>query len=161
FGEVLARRPPSGRVYLPTASYEEMGEWALPAAAQTRYHEVRHALEERNQLDLARPFLRGGIWQGFLAKDGAANLLHKQVILASDKVARAAERAPEKKDEIAVMTRELYRAQCNCSYWHGLFGGLYLNYLRDAVYRHLLVAEAFADAVAGRPAPAWAPGAPT
>jgi alpha-amylase len=55
------------------------------------------------------------------------------------------------------MHEDLYRAQCNCSYWHGLFGGLYLNYLRDTVYRHLLVAEAFADAQLGRPAPAWAP----
>src|SRR5262249_55574442 len=38
--------------------------------------------------------------------------------------------------------------------------GLYLNYLRDAVYRHLLVAEAFADAALGRPAPSWAGGRP-
>jgi len=45
--------------------------------------------------------------------------------------------------------RELYRAQCNCGYWHGLFGGLYLNYLRDAIYRHLIEAEAHAERVLG------------
>ncbi len=156
FAEVLATRPPSGRVYLPTASYEEMGEWALPAAAQTRYGEVRHALEERHELEQARPFLRGGIWQGFLAKYPEANFMHKKMVQVSERVALAADKAPERKDELALATRELYRAQCNCSYWHGLFGGLYLNYLRDTVYRHLLVAEAFADGVLGRPAPAWA-----
>ena len=37
--------------------------------------------------------------------------------------------------------RELYRGQCNCSYWHGAFGGIYLPHLRNAVYRHLIAAE--------------------
>ncbi len=160
FSDVLASRPPSGRIYLPTASYEEMGEWALPAAAQRHYVHVRHALEDRKELDEAKPFLRGGIWQGFLAKYPEANFMHKKMVRVSDKVAHAAAEHPERKDEIAVMERELYKAQCNCSYWHGLFGGLYLNYLRDTVYRHLLVAEAFADAQVGQPAPAWAPNAP-
>ena len=34
FGEYLRSHRPTGRVYLPTASYEEMGEWTLPADAQ-------------------------------------------------------------------------------------------------------------------------------
>jgi 4-alpha-glucanotransferase len=157
FGDVLATRPPSGRVYLPTASYEEMGEWALPAHAQAAYHQVRHDLEERNALDAARPFLRGGIWQGFLAKYPEANFMHKKMVQVSERVQAAAERAPHRQDEVRLAQSELYRAQCNCSYWHGLFGGLYLNYLRDTVFRHLLVAEAFADGLLGRPAPAWAP----
>ena len=33
------------------------------------------------------------------------------------------------------------RAQCNCAYWHGVFGGLYLNYLRFAMHREILEAE--------------------
>ena len=36
---------------------------------------------------------------------------------------------------------ELYRGQCNCAYWHGAFGGLYLPHLRNAVYKHLIKAE--------------------
>ncbi len=35
----------------------------------------------------------------------------------------------------------LGRGQCNCAYWHGIFGGLYLNYLRHAIFYHLLKAE--------------------
>ncbi len=37
--------------------------------------------------------------------------------------------------------QELYRAQCNCPWWHGTFGGIYLPHLRGAVYEHLIAAE--------------------
>ena len=32
----------------------------------------------------------------------------------------------------------LYQAQCNCAYWHGVFGGLYLHHLRSAVFENLI-----------------------
>ncbi len=35
----------------------------------------------------------------------------------------------------------LFRAQCNCTYWHGVFGGLYLHHLRSAVFENLIQAE--------------------
>ena len=37
--------------------------------------------------------------------------------------------------------RAIGRAQCNDSYWHGVFGGLYLRHLRDAVWQNLAEAE--------------------
>jgi alpha-amylase len=37
--------------------------------------------------------------------------------------------------------QELYRAQCNCPWWHGAFGGLYLPHLRNAAYQHLIAAD--------------------
>ncbi len=144
FGTVLRAQPPSGRVYLPTASYEEMGEWALPAAAQPRYLAVRRSLESRGELEAARPFVRGGIWQAFLAKYPEANFMHKRMIAVSAKLERAEVAAGKKLEH---ERHELYRAQCNCCYWHGLFGGLYLNYLRDAVYRHLIEVEIACDKV--------------
>jgi len=148
FGEYLRAHPPTGRVYLPTASYEEMGEWALPAEAQERYHEVRASLKSRDELERARAFFRGGIWQGFLAKYPEANFMHKKMVLVSDKLERAQAKLGDGR-ALDHARRELYRAQCNCCYWHGLFGGLYLNYLRDAVYRHLIEAELHADRVLG------------
>ncbi len=36
----------------------------------------------------------------------------------------------------------LYKAQCNCAYWHGVFGGLYLHHLRSAIFENLIKAEA-------------------
>jgi alpha-amylase len=148
--EYLKTHPPTGRVYLPTASYEEMGEWALPADAQQHYHQVRQSLKDRGELERARAFFRGGIWQGFLAKYPEANYLHKKMVWVSDKLERAeAKLGPEAAHALDHARRELYRAQCNCGYWHGLFGGLYLNYLRDAIYRHLIEAESQAERVLG------------
>ena len=57
FGEYLRSHRPTGRVYLPTASYEEMGEWTLPADAQQHYNEVRQRLKDRGELDGARAVL--------------------------------------------------------------------------------------------------------
>ena len=37
--------------------------------------------------------------------------------------------------------RAVGRAQCNDAYWHGVFGGLYLPHLREALWRELARAE--------------------
>jgi len=44
-------------------------------------------------------------------------------------------------DPLVLARRELYRAQCNCPWWHGAFGGLYLPHLRNAAYHYLIAAE--------------------
>ena len=44
-------------------------------------------------------------------------------------------------------TTDLYRSQCNCPYWHGAFGGLYMPHLRNAIYRHLILAENHIDQI--------------
>ncbi len=46
----------------------------------------------------------------------------------------------------------LYRAQCNCTYWHGVFGGLYLHHLRSAVFENLIEAESILAGLAKKPA---------
>lgn len=45
--------------------------------------------------------------------------------------------------------QRLYRAQCNCPYWHGTFGGLYLPHLRHAVYSQLIQADSLLEQAAG------------
>ena len=40
---------------------------------------------------------------------------------------------------------EIYKAQCNDCYWHGMFGGIYLQFLRFSVYSHLINAEKLID----------------
>jgi alpha-amylase len=47
----------------------------------------------------------------------------------------------------------LWKAQCNCAYWHGVFGGLYLSHLRDAIYENLIRAEDLADRLTGKKFP--------
>jgi alpha-amylase len=44
----------------------------------------------------------------------------------------------------------LYRAQCNCPYWHGAFGGLYLPHLRNAIFSKLIAADTMLERAAGR-----------
>lgn len=144
-GDYLERFPPTGRIYLPTASYEEMTEWALPVEAQLRYQDMLAELEREGRREQWRPFIRAGIWDNFLVKYSEANLMHKRMLWTSNRVHALGER-PE-------ATRELYRGQCNCAYWHGLFGGLYLKHLRQAVFHHLILAERLAEE--GRPA-GWA-----
>ncbi|MCY7418727.1 MAG: alpha-amylase, partial [Chloroflexi bacterium] len=39
----LEHEPPIGRIYLPTGSYAEMGEWSLPAVEGRLYSELLHA----------------------------------------------------------------------------------------------------------------------
>ncbi len=139
----MLSRPAQGRVYLPTASYAEMGEWSLPAASTRIYESLVHELQDRRTYEQYKPFVRGGIWQGFLAKYPEADSMHKRMLQVSDAVEAAAEAAPSGgQNPLLDAKRELYRGQCNCAYWHGLFGGLYLNYLRHGVYSSLIRADA-------------------
>jgi alpha-amylase len=136
FEEVLAKSPRPSRVYLPSTSYREMGEWALPPTAAAEYESLAEELKRQNRFDAAKPFLLGGTWRGFRAKYPEANLMYGRMLHVSRKA-----RASGKREAL----EELYRGQCNCAYWHGVFGGLHLPHLRGSVYRHLIAAERLAD----------------
>ncbi len=142
FGDYLRAHPPTGRVYLPSASYDELMEWALPTPAAKALEDRRAELEREGRLAAFRPFLRGGFWDGFLLKYPESNHLHKRMLDVSERVWRAFPTAAE----VPEPTRLVWRAQGNDAYWHGLFGGLYLNYLRHEAYRNLIEAENQADA---------------
>jgi alpha-amylase len=43
----------------------------------------------------------------------------------------------------------LYQGQSNDSYWHGLFGGIYISHMRLATWEHLIAAEDLAEAAIG------------
>ncbi len=140
-GDVLRSRPPEGRIYLPTASYSEMMEWSLPTEEQLDYHAFRQKLADRRAPE-AR-FVRGGFWRNFLAKYPESNLMHKRML----ETRRAVLEEPALSDAGRAEALDLvWQSQCNCAYWHGIFGGLYLPHLRDAVYRKILAAESRVDA---------------
>ncbi|MCF8032563.1 MAG: DUF1926 domain-containing protein [Desulfarculaceae bacterium] len=136
-GEFLAANPPQGRVYPPTAAYEEMLTWALPAEASAELEHLIHELQEEGRFERMRRFLRGGQWDNFLIKYRESNLMHKRMLWVGDKLQQRGERGPA--------YDHLLQAQCNCAYWHGLFGGLYLGHLRQAIHEHLIRAEALSD----------------
>ncbi len=148
FAEALERFPPAGRVYLPDASYAEMTEWALPTAARARLELLRDRLVESGLDGLAAPFLAGGAWPAFLAKYPEANLMHKKMLWVSEALASRLAGAGLDAAALERSRDLLYRAQSNCVYWHGVFGGLYLGHLRHAVFRDLLEAESLVAPVA-------------
>ncbi len=141
--QYMDRFQPNGRIYLPMASYEEMMHWTLPTQTAIEHTNLLHKLEAENRTEEFKKFLRGGLWDNFLSKYDEANRIHKRMLYVSKRVESALEKAT--KSGNADMVAALYRGQCNCPYWHGLFGGLYLSNLRHAVYSNLIDAGKMAD----------------
>jgi alpha-amylase len=70
--------------------------------------------------------------------------MYCRMMMVSRRLAQAEQEGRDGED-LYWARRELYRAQCNCSYWHGAFGGIYLPHLRNAVYNHLIAADNLLD----------------
>jgi alpha-amylase len=146
--EAVDHVPPVGRIYLPDGSYREMTEWALPVHQQQAYDGAVHEFEHDPRWPKIRPFVRGGCWRNFKVKYPEANEMYSRMMMVSRRLEEA-ERDGLEGDDIYWARRELYRGQCNCAYWHGAFGGIYLPHLRNAVYNHLIAAEKLLDQAAG------------
>lgn len=147
-GEYVAKHAPLGRIYLPTASYQEMMGWALPAGAGVQYEELLRRVEQMPDRGALVRFVHGGVWHNFFHKYEEANHMHKRML---DLSARYEELdgavAPEGESRQLYVRgwESLLAAQCNDAYWHGVFGGLYAPHLRTSVYQSLLRAEEIAE----------------
>jgi len=127
FSEVIEKIKPLGPVYLPTASYSEMMEWVLPTDDRIIFENLEKESDENT-----KKFLKGGYFRNFFVKYNEANHMHKKMLEVSDNLKNTKNKKAK---------RALFRAQCNCAYWHGIFGGLYLPHLRQAIYKNLIEAE--------------------
>jgi alpha-amylase len=136
--EIVDAHPVARKVYVPNASYTEMLEWALPAASVASYGRARDAAVERAGPEAARAFVRGSLWDMFLARYPEADQLHKHVVWTSRRV-RA---LPLSEPLRARALDAVLRAECNCAYWHGMFGGIYYTHLRHGLYHALLDGDA-------------------
>ena len=143
FSEYMEKFPPQGRIYLPPSSYEEMMQWALPPVSAIAYADLVAELKAAGRFEKFRPFLRGGSWENFLVKYPESSLMHKKMLDVSARVHRTLGLRPPKVRgaDPPPSLRDLWRGQSNNAYWHGLFGGLYLRHLRQAVYGNLISAE--------------------
>ncbi len=147
--EALDAMPPLGKVYLPDSSYREMTEWALPVGQQKELDEVSHSLRDDPRWHRMRRFVRGGFWRNFKVKYPEADEMYARMMMVSRRLAER-QATGETSDLLQQARDELYRGQCNCSYWHGAFGGIYLPHLRNAVYRHLIRADGLLEQASGR-----------
>ncbi|MBU0672952.1 MAG: DUF1926 domain-containing protein [Candidatus Margulisbacteria bacterium] len=125
FSDYLDEYAAQGRIYLPATSYFEMMKWSLPAEFDAE---------------------RDGFYRNFFVKYPEANNLHKKMLNVSSRLkiickGKSLFGKQPKAAEIERARKELYQGQCSCAYWHAMFGGLYLNYLRHGVYTHLIKAE--------------------
>jgi 4-alpha-glucanotransferase len=131
--EALAEVPSNGLAYLPTASYTEMEAWSLPPDAALRLARLQRDLGEARIAGPDGALVRGAHWRNFLVKYSESNRMHKKM--------QALSALCRRKGNPAAARRAIGRAQCNDAYWHGVFGGLYLPHLRDAIWRELAFAE--------------------
>jgi alpha-amylase len=154
---VLDHVAPIGRCYLPDASYREMTEWVLPPAAQKEFVALtRMNADDADWQRLVR-FTRGGFWRNFRTRYPESNEMYARMIDVSNRlgVMLADQTLDDDQRELLIDARtHLYRGQCNCSYWHGAFGGLYLPHLRNAVYHELIEADTLLERVTREPG-AW------
>lgn len=123
--EALFEKKIRGILHIPTQSYFEMGEWTLPTEKTLKYKELYEEIKFRQDL---KPFLKGGYWRNFFEKYEESFWIYQRMLIVSNYL-------KNKKNDY------LLKAQCNCGWWHGIFGGLYLPFLRRAIFTNLIKAE--------------------
>ena len=150
--EAMDRVAPTGKVYLPDGSYREMTEWALPVARQHTYTKLTHEMVDDPRWPELSQFVKGGFWRNFKVKYPETDEMYARMMMVSERL-ESARRQGVSEETLASARIELYRGQCNCSYWHGAFGGCYLPHLRNAVYNHLIAADNLLDQIPELAAP--------
>lgn len=154
--EYMEKIPAKSLIYLPTASYDKMEEWVLPTFIRKNFKKVRKSLREDESKKEIYQFLKGGFWRYFLVKYPESNNMHKKMLYVRNKLISAEENLLNIHDDkiISIILNkitdawdEIYKSQCNDCYWHGLFGGIYLQFLRFSVYTCLINAEKLIDTI--------------
>jgi alpha-amylase len=138
-GKYAHAYPALGRIYIPASSYIEMGEWALPPRKSYAFGRLLHKLQEEHDQEVLQ-FMRGGFWRNFLVRYPEVNNQHKKMLRVHEAVYAAGASAEHG-------LTQLWKAQSNDTYWHGLFGGIYMGHVRSAIYHHLIKAENAAQQV--------------
>ncbi|GAG67909.1 unnamed protein product, partial [marine sediment metagenome] len=66
--EYMEKYPARSLIYLPTASYDKMEEWALPKNLRKSFTKIRDNLRWNPEKQDEYIFLKGGFWRYFLVK---------------------------------------------------------------------------------------------
>jgi alpha-amylase len=147
--EAIDNVPPLGTVYLPEGSYREMTEWVLPPDQLSVFEQARTELASDPRWPRVARFMRGGFWRNFKVRYPEANEMYARMMMVSRRLQHLADTGHDS-ELVRQARQELYRGQCNCTYWHGAFGGIYLPHLRNAAYQKLIAADNLLDRDAGR-----------
>lgn len=123
FDEAFGLYKPNAQVHLPASSYSEMMEWSK------------------------------GDFNNFFKFYPEANIMRNRMLEISKELEKVSSEAPTTSKQKILLDeakKELYKAQSGCAYWHGVFGGLYLNHLRSGVYRHLINVQKILEELSNR-----------
>jgi len=123
--EAISLKKPRGILHIPTQSYFEMGEWTLPPEKIIKYKKFYEEIKSRKDL---KPFIKGGFWRNFFEKYEETFWIYQRTIYVSNYLKNK-------------LNLNLLKAQCNCGWWHGIFGGLYFPFLRREIFSNLIKAE--------------------
>ncbi|CAF0703499.1 alpha-amylase/4-alpha-glucanotransferase domain-containing protein [Candidatus Methylacidithermus pantelleriae] len=121
--------------FLPCGAASQLAPSAMPTSSEVEYREAYGELANRYDADRFLPFFRAANWLGFLAKYPEAYRMYRKMLQLRKQL-----------DELPAIARNrarkaLWAAQEHSAYWHCRSGGVYANYLRDAVYQRLLSVE--------------------
>ncbi len=156
--EYIEQYPAKDLVYLPAASYDKMEEWVLPTEIRKKFSHILVLTQKYSTWKEASQFLKGGFWRFFLVKYPESNNMHKKMLHVRKKLLLIESKIKKIKDselisrlkpKVLEAWDEIYKSQCNDCYWHGMFGGVYLQFLRFSVYTHLINAEKIIDGMNG------------
>ncbi len=150
--EVVESVAPVGKIYLPEGSYREMTEWSLPAEQIVQYDHLKHELEHDPRWPQISRFIKGGFWRNFKVKYPEADEMYARMMMVSRRL-QSLEESGAHGEWLNHARTALYRGQCNCPYWHGAFGGIYLPHLRNAIYNQLIAADNLLDRATGHHEP--------
>ena len=131
--EAMKKFKPKNLIYIPTSAYPEMDEWTMEPQEFLYYKELKDRLKKYPDYKKLRNYLRAGFFRNFFVKYPRSNYMHKKMLYLSENI--------YKRTKDKIIFENLYKAQCNCGYWHGLFGGFYLGNIRAAIYENLIKAE--------------------
>lgn len=144
YSEYIKKYPPVSKIYIPNGSYEEMLTWVLPAKVQDEFHSKLEELKKSNENEIITRFMRGGFWRNYFSKYSESNRMNKRMIYASN-IFEEFDKSKNNNKDKEIALDYLLQGQCNCPYWHGTFGGLYLNNLRHATYSNLIKSTSISE----------------
>ncbi len=146
FSRYMDSYPSDGLIYLPCSSYSEMGRWSMPYDTGLKYSPVLDKVKSAPQKKKEgwMRFIRGGFFRNMLVKYPESNMMHKKMLYLSRAISFYRDYPGFKK-----MQKHLFRAQCNCAYWHGIFGGIYMRHLRAAIFHELLKCQKILHRISG------------
>lgn len=127
------KKPLKSIAALGTGSYIEFNKWAAPVKMSEDLDDAKKHVSTHLQY-----LIRGGYFRNFTAKYPESNLMYQRANYVSQIIHNHCPGSTQALDH-------LWQSQCNCGYWHGVFGGLYLAHLRSANYANIINAQRIAE----------------